>query len=242
MHLDRTTGSEPRHHRAGESRIQTRAVGVSRIAVAGTVQADLRCKREAAQQRRDLVQLPAADDLVRVGARVAHPALAFAEGQIVMGREARLVSGVQSRRSPIALQVVAVHDHLRCVRSLRYGQRRVLVQILGPGVSGPYLKPLRQSMIHIDLQRVVAGIAFRIPEESVGHEGAGTGSDGNILSPLSHVALERATTGVPPEVVPPAVQPAAFAQICAGMLLGSMLTNWWYPNDPTYATRRLVVP
>ena len=36
-----------------------------------------------------------------------------------------------------------------------------------------------------------------------------------------------------PVLRPPARHPAEFEQIWAGILLGSMLTNWWYPNDPT---------
>ena len=47
-----------------ERRIQRRPVGIARIAVAGTVRADLRREGEAAQQRRDAIELPAADELV----------------------------------------------------------------------------------------------------------------------------------------------------------------------------------
>src|SRR6185436_4082512 len=48
-------------------------------------------------------------------------------------------------------------------------------------------------MVDVDLQGVIAGVAFRIPEESVGHERRGTSSHGNVLSSLRHTALERLT-------------------------------------------------
>ena len=52
------------HHRSGERGIQRRPVGIARVAIAGAIRADLRREREAAQQRGDPIELPAADQPV----------------------------------------------------------------------------------------------------------------------------------------------------------------------------------
>src|ERR1035441_9851660 len=123
---------------SGKRRIQGRAVRISRIPVAGPIRAHLRGEREAAQQRRNTIQLPAA------------------EWQGIVARDARLTGDVQRGRAPVSRQIVAVHDHLCLILSLRAGQPGIHVQVLGPGVIGAKFKTFRQAPLHIDLQRVVA--------------------------------------------------------------------------------------
>ena len=74
---------------------------------------------------------------------------------------------VQRRRSPVAAQIVAVHDHLRLVLGLRAGQRRSSC----PGSSTRCnwrgtASPGSSRRVTSDLQRVVAAVAFGEPEEA----------------------------------------------------------------------------
>src|ERR1019366_9123810 len=73
-----------------KGRIQGRPVGISGIPISGAVRADLRREWEAAQQRSDSIELPAADQLVSEAPGVTEPVLALAERQLIKGRDAGL--------------------------------------------------------------------------------------------------------------------------------------------------------
>ena len=122
-------------------------VGIARIAISRLVRTDLRREGKAALKRDDSIELPSADQPVSKSAEVVGQRLAFAEGQIVGARNAGRIGDVVGGGSPIALQIVGVHHHLRLVVGLRAGKRRIDIQILRPGVVGAKLSPLLKRWI-----------------------------------------------------------------------------------------------
>src|SRR5689334_8451549 len=96
------------------------------------------------------------------------------------------------------MQIIAVHNHLRLVVRLSDGQRRIVVQVLRPGVVRSDLKSLREAPVYVDLQRVVGAVAFRVPEESVGDERIRTRSQWNVLGSLRHMTLQCGAHGGSP--------------------------------------------
>ncbi len=90
----------------------------------------------------------------------------------------RRIGNVVGGRSPVAVQIVAVHHHLRLVVGLRAGERGIHVQILRPGVVRAELQAMAETVDHVHLQRVVAAVAFGVPEESRAQIGIGPGGAG----------------------------------------------------------------
>ncbi len=64
---------------------------------------------------------------------------------------------------------------------------------------------------------------------------------GMYCAPCATWLWLAAVAGVPLVATPPAVQPPAAEQTCAGIAFGSTLSRPWYPNDPTYDARNAVV-
>ena len=118
------------------------------------------------------------------------------------------------------MQIVAVQDHLRLIVGLRAGEPRVHVQILRPGVVCPELQAFTETVAHVHLQRVVAAVAFGVPEEARAEIGIGAAGAraGNILRALRHGM--RNLLKLAAVATPPAEQPLGSEQICVGMVFG----------------------
>src|SRR5262249_8056445 len=127
----------------------------------------------------DAAQLPSAD-----------PA-AFAERKFIERGDARLVLDVQRGGSPVAANVVPIHHHLRLVVCLGAGQPGIDVEILRPRVIPAELEAARQAAGYVDLQGVVAGVAFREPEEAAGKIRIWARCDRDVLRALGDRAAGR---------------------------------------------------
>ncbi len=82
-------------HRSLKVWICVGAVWTKLVAIAGPIRSDQWCKREATEERRDAVHLPAADQLVRHAVQPVQEALAAAEGQLVTEVSASLMAEVE---------------------------------------------------------------------------------------------------------------------------------------------------
>src|SRR5262245_33394929 len=108
-----------------------------------------------------------------------------------MPGKARLTCWRQGRWSPIAPQIVSIHDHLRLVLRLRTREARIHIEILGPRVARTELQTAAQSTDQFQLKSVVAAIAFRVPEETIRQIGIRTCGDRNVSRILSNSCPRR---------------------------------------------------
>src|SRR5262245_21242096 len=93
-------------------------------------------------------------------------AIAF-EGQFVKPVDDEPIAGVEIRHRTIPTDVEAVlYDHALRVE-------RIVVDGFREGVGGVELKPMRESLVRRDPQRVVAGIAHAVVIEDIAERGAG---------------------------------------------------------------------
>src|SRR5215813_742923 len=89
------------------------------------------------------------------------------EGQFVKPVDDEPMAGVEIRHRTIPTDVEAVlYDHALCVE-------RIVVDGFREGVGGVELKPMRESLVPCDPQRVVAGIAHAVVIEDIAERGAG---------------------------------------------------------------------
>src|ERR1035438_705529 len=109
-----------------------------------------------------------------------------------MAGNAGLVGYVQCGQSPIPREIVPIQYHLRLILGLGSRQAGIQIQILGPRVVDAKLETLRQAAPHIHLQRVIAGVAFRIPEESRSQIRVGPRLHRDVLRALRHGAFRGA--------------------------------------------------
>src|SRR5207302_1124099 len=125
-------------HGASEGGTQVRPVGISGVSISGSVRADLRSERESTQQRGDTVQLPTSNQPVETSSGSA------AERKFVMCGNAGLACRAQRGWTPVSVQIIAVHDHLRLVLCLSNRKGRVHVEILCPRIVAAELQSLAQ--------------------------------------------------------------------------------------------------
>ena len=156
----------------------------------------------------DAVQLPAAQ---RAGPS--------SERQLVASPKSWPAARRSRPTAPIAAHIVAVEHHLRLVagparRSARNSYPGSSTRCSWRGIPGLGSRRRETS----SLQRVVAAVAFRVPEES-----ARTDTDWAASRTGMYCAPCGTVLRVAP--LPPAWHPLALAQICAGMVLGSTLSS-----------------
>ena len=70
-------------------------------------------------------------------------------------------------RAPIELRITRIHDESRRIRADAAVHRRSIIETLGERVHSAQLKAARQTMVDIDVQRVVRTQAFRQPRGCV---------------------------------------------------------------------------
>src|ERR1051326_7629188 len=167
----------PKDQGAGKARTQRRPIGIPCVAVPRPVGADYGCKRETGQQRRDLVELPSADQLAGESGGITSPALSVPERQFVAHRDGALRGNTQCGRSPVSAEIVAVHYHLRLILRLSTGQSGIHVQVFSPGIARAELQIRTQAVGDFRLQRVVTAVGLGVPEETGAQVRIGTRAD-----------------------------------------------------------------
>src|SRR5262245_28981990 len=94
------------------------------------------------------------------------------------------MSGRESRGTPIASKIVAVHHHLGLILRLSARQTGIHVEILRPGVVAAELQSSAETTDEFQLQSVVAAVAFGVPEKAGGQVRIGPFSGLNVLNAL----------------------------------------------------------
>ena len=100
---------------------------------------------------------------------------------------------IQRGWPPVPAQIISVHHHLRLIAGLRAGERRIDIEIFRPGVAGPELQAVAQPLGDFCFQRVVARVAFGVPEETCAQRRIRTRADRNVCGALGDVALVRSS-------------------------------------------------
>src|SRR5690349_24282326 len=99
---------------------------------------------------------------------------------------------VQRRRTPVAPDVGAIHDHLRLILRLGAGESAVHVEALRPGVVEAELQAVAKTAREIGLQSLIGAVAFSEPEKSGADVGIGAVAYRNVLRALRDAAAGRA--------------------------------------------------
>ena len=118
-------------------------------------------ERQAALNRGDTVQAPAAAQQAQRAAAIQEPA-ALAEGQIVLVVHHQTVCNVERGQRPVGAQIVVIHiGRIRLAQES--GDRRVVVQQLRPCVGSEQLQAAAVALAEFHLQRVIGGVRKRPP-------------------------------------------------------------------------------
>src|SRR5439155_12018439 len=119
------------------------------------------------QQCSDSVQLPTVNEKAgeHPWSSSARLLMIDAERQVIMSGDARLACRSERGWSPVSPQIGAVHHHLWLVLSLRNRKSGIHVETLRPRVIAAELQTVAQPLNHFQLQRIIAAVSGRVPEE-----------------------------------------------------------------------------